>query len=52
LSDALHGEFGIELLRDATLLTVALFAAGSVFHYALAARTVPADLEAKDCLAS
>jgi len=51
LSDLLHGEFGVESLRYAMLFTVVFFAGWSVVHYALAARTLPADLVAKDSLA-
>jgi MFS family permease len=50
LSDLLHAEFGVESLRYAMLSTVVIFAAWSVLHYALAARTLPQDLEAKNAL--
>ncbi len=50
LSDLLYGEFGVESLRYAMLSTVVIFAAWSVVHYALAARTLPADLRAKETL--
>jgi len=51
LSDLLHGELGVESLRYAMLFTGVFFAGWSVVHYALAARTLPADLKAKDTLA-
>ncbi|HIL01662.1 MAG TPA: MFS transporter [Myxococcales bacterium] len=47
LSDLLRGEFGVESLRYAMLSVVVVFAAWSVIHYLLAARTLPADLKAK-----
>ena len=50
LSDLLHGEFGIESLRYAMLSTVVIFAAWSVLHYALGARTLERDLDAKNHL--
>ena len=50
LSDLLQGSFGIESLRYALLFVVVTFAAWSVLHYALAARTLVADLKAKDAL--
>ena len=50
LSDLLHGEFGIESLRYAMLSTVVVFAAWSVLHYFLAARSLERDLEAKNNL--
>ena len=50
LSDLLQGSFGIESLRYALLSVVVTFAAWSVLHYALAARTLVADLKAKDAL--
>ena len=48
LSDLLRGEFGVESLRYAMLSVVVVFAAWSVIHYLLAARTLRADLKAKD----
>jgi len=50
LSDLLHGEFGIESLRYAMLSTVVVFAAWSVVHYTLGARTLRRDLDAKNHL--
>ena len=50
LSDLLYSEFGVESLRYAMLSTVVIFAAWSVVHYALAARTLSADLRAKETL--
>ena len=47
LSDLLVPTFGIESLRYALLITVVGFAAWSVIHYVLAARTLRADLEAR-----
>ncbi len=52
LSDVLQPEFGVESLRYALLITVVTFAAWSVVHYALAARTLREDLQAKDRLPS
>ena len=50
LSDLLHGSFGVESLRYALLWVVVVFAAWSVVHYALAARSIRSDLEAKNSL--
>ena len=50
LSDLLHGSFGVESLRYAMLSVVVVFAAWSVVHYALAARSIRGDLEAKNSL--
>lgn len=47
LSDLLHPRFGVESLRYALLITVAGFAAWSVLHYVLAARTLREDLAAQ-----
>lgn len=48
LSDLLSNRFGIESLRYALLITVVTFAAWSVLHYALAARTLREDLAARN----
>jgi MFS family permease len=48
LSDLLVPRFGNESLRYALLITVAGFAAWSVLHYALAARTLREDLTSRD----
>ena len=48
LSDLLTPTFQVDALRYALLITVVGFAAWSVTHYALAARTLQADLSAKD----
>ncbi len=50
LSDLLAPTFGHESLRYALLTTIVTFAAWSVVHYALAARTLRADLEARSQL--
>jgi len=44
LSDLLAPKFGVESLRYALLITVVSFAAWSIFHYAMASRTLRADL--------
>jgi MFS family permease len=44
LSDALAGRFGVNSLRYALLVVVVSFAAWSVIHYSLAARTLRDDL--------
>jgi len=50
LSDLLSSTFGNESLRYALLITVVSFAAWSIFHYILAARTLREDLLVKDQL--
>ena len=50
LSDLLAPSFDIESMRYALLATVTTFAAWSVLHYMLAARTLREDLEAKNHL--
>ena len=50
LSDLLSDRFGQESLRYALLGTIVTFAAWSVLHYMLAARTLRADLKMKDRL--
>jgi MFS family permease len=47
LSDLLEPSYGIESLRYALLATVVSFATWSIFHYALAARTLREDLLAQ-----
>jgi len=47
LSDALKGSFGVQSVRYALLWVVLLGAAWSTVHYALAARTLRDDLQAK-----
>jgi MFS family permease len=47
LSDLLAPSFGRESLRYALLIVVTSFAAWSVFHYLLAAKTLRADLRAR-----
>jgi MFS family permease len=51
LSDLLSSQFGHESLRYALLGTIVSFAAWSVLHYVLAARTLREDLQAKDRIA-
>jgi len=48
LSDLLQPSLGVESLRYALLVTVVTFALWSVVHYALAARTLVEDLQAKE----
>jgi len=50
LSDLLSSTFGNESLRYALLITIVSFAAWSVLHYTLAARTLREDLLVKDRL--
>ncbi len=47
LSDLLEPQLGVESLRYALLATVVTFSLWSMVHYALAARTLRADLKAK-----
>ncbi len=48
LSDLLVPTFGVESLRYALLITVVSFAAWSIFHYAMASRTLRADLHTEN----
>ena len=47
VSDLLKPAFGSDSLRYSMLAIVVIFAAWSVVHYALAARTIEADLQAQ-----